>query len=74
MDHLNISPVCRVGQVEIEESYKTSLFQETEGEIYQESEILDPSWYCVFRALPLDPTRTLPWTHWVLTAPQTPAE
>ena len=30
--HLNIGPVYRVGQVEIEHSSKTSLFQETEGE------------------------------------------
>ena len=33
MGHLNIGPVYRVGQVEIEHSSKTSLFQETEGEI-----------------------------------------
>ena len=32
MGHLNIGPVYRVGQVEIEQSSKTSLFQETEGE------------------------------------------
>ena len=32
MGHLNIGPVYRVGQVEIERSSKTSLFQETEGE------------------------------------------
>ena len=50
MDHLNIGPVFRVGQVEIEHSSKTSLFQETEGEIYRESGILDPLWHCVFRA------------------------
>ena len=30
--HLNIGPVYRVGQVEIEHSSKTSLFEETEGE------------------------------------------
>ena len=50
MGHLNIGPVYRVGQIEIEHSSKTSLFQETEGEIYRESETLDPLWYCVFRA------------------------
>ena len=32
MDHINIGPVYRVGQVEIEHFSKTSLFQETEGE------------------------------------------
>ena len=32
MGHLNIGPVYRVGQVEIEHSSKTSLIQETEGE------------------------------------------
>ena len=31
LGHLNIGPVDRVGQVEIEHSSKTSLFQETEG-------------------------------------------
>ena len=51
MGHLNIGPVYRVGQVETEYSSKTSLFQETEGKIYREGGILDPSWYCVFRAL-----------------------
>ena len=50
MGHLNIGPVYRVGQVKIDHSSKTSLFQEIEGEIYRESEILDPLWYCVFRA------------------------
>ena len=47
MGHLNIGPVYRVGQVEIEHSSKTSLFQETEGENLQ-SGILDPLWCCVF--------------------------
>ena len=43
MGHLNIGPVYRVGQVEIGHSSKTSsLIQETEGEIYQESGTLDP--------------------------------
>ena len=32
--HLNIGPVYRVGQIEIEHSSKTSLFQETEREMY----------------------------------------
>ena len=39
--HLNIGPVYRVGQVEIGHSSKTSLIQETEGEINRESRILD---------------------------------
>ena len=50
MDHLNIGPVYRMGQVENEYASETSLFQETKGEIYRESEILDPLWCCVFRA------------------------
>ena len=62
MGYLNIGPVYRVSQVEIEHSSKTSLFQETKGEI-QESGILDPLWYCVF---------TLPWTHWGFTVPPDP--
>ena len=40
--HLNIGPVYRVGQFEIGYSSKTLLIQETEGEIYRESGILDP--------------------------------
>ena len=42
MGRLNIGPVYRVGQVEIGHSSKTLLVQETEGEIYRESGILDP--------------------------------
>ena len=59
MGHLNIGPVYGVDQVKIEHSSKTSLFQETKEEIYRESGILDPLWYCVFSELPgakpLDP-------------------
>ena len=47
MGHINVGPVYRVGQVEIEHSSKTSLFQETEGENLLR---LDPLWYSVFRA------------------------
>ena len=64
MGYQNIGPVYRVSRVEIEHSSKTSLFQETKGET-RESGILDPLWYCVF---------TLPWTHWVHSAPRPPAE
>ena len=74
MGHLNIGPVYRVGQVEIEHSSKTSLFQETEGKIYQESDILVILVMCFqsFQGL-------CPWTppglcqtHWGLTAPPGP--
>ena len=72
MGHLNIGPVYGVGQVEIEHSSKRSLFQETKGEIYRDSGILDPLWYCVFRPGPhqdsaLDPLGA----H---NAPRSPAE
>ena len=50
LGHLNIGPVYRVGQVEIEHSSKSLLFEETEGKnLLRESGILDFLWYCVFR-------------------------
>ena len=51
MGHLNIGSVYRVGQVEIEHSFlKLHYSKRLKGKMYQESEILDPLWYCVFRA------------------------
>ena len=42
LGHLNIGPVYRVGQVEIEHSSKSLLFEETEGKnLLRESGILD---------------------------------
>ena len=59
MRHLNIGPVYGVGQVEIEHSSKTSLFQETKEEIYRESGIFRPLVVLCFSELPgaspLDP-------------------
>ena len=82
MGHLNIGPVYKVGQVEIGHSSKTSLIQETEGEnLLREWDfrpLCGAANYCVFKAsrdfAPWTTTKALPWTHWGLTAPQTPAE
>ena len=72
MGHLIIGPVYRVGQVEIEHSSKTSLFQETEGEnLPRESDFRSLLVMCFqsFQGL-------CPWTppglcqtHWGLTGP-----
>ena len=80
MGHLNIGPVYRVGQVEIEHSSKTSLIQETEGENLPREWDFGPLCgavnYCVFRAsrgfAPWTPTTALHWTYLGLTAPPDP--
>ena len=74
MGHLNVGPVYRVGQSEIEHSSKTSLFQETEGEIYRESEILDPVWYCVSGLRNWTPPGLCPGPTGGSQRPQTPVE
>ena len=66
---LNIGPVYRVGQLELGHSYKTSLIQETEGEIYRESGILDPFVVLYITVLSELPGGFAPLTHWGLTDP-----
>ena len=70
MGHLNIGPVYRVGQVEIEHSSKTSLFQETEVENLSREWDFRPLVVLCFQSF----QGLRRWTHWGLTAPQTPAE
>ena len=59
MGHINIGPVYRVGQVKIEHSSETSLFQETEGENLLREWDFRPLVVLCFESF---------------TAPQTPAE
>ena len=82
MDHLNISPVYRVGQVEIGHSSKSLLMQETEGENLLREWDFTPLCgavnYCVFRAsrgfAPGPPPGLCPGLTGSLQRPQTQTE